>query len=199
MPATATVRFPPFASTKCTTKPVPKCASTRTTTPPSGVAVRPESRRTRFNHGAIRFRQLTESASLFESVSIWMKGGWKETRGVQRPISGHRPVSESRLASLNPFETKRKRPHQEPHLGFALCKWRGKRDSNSRDAFGYSPEAALCKPRSKTHTPRTSRREQIASVRGDGKECRGPWAQTKLPNEFTEDLSNKGVSDAQGG
>jgi hypothetical protein len=33
----------------------------------------------------------------------------------------------------------------------------------------------------------------------DGKSRLGPWAQTKLPNEFIEDLSNKGVSDAQGG
>ena len=38
-----------------------------------------------------------------------MKGGWKETRGLQRPISAETPVSESRLASLNPFETKRKK------------------------------------------------------------------------------------------
>jgi hypothetical protein len=37
-----------------------------------------------------------------------MKGGWKETRGIQRPISAKPPVSESRMASLNPFETKRK-------------------------------------------------------------------------------------------
>ena len=34
-----------------------------------------------------------------------MKGGWKETRSVQRPISGLSPVSQSRIASLNPFET----------------------------------------------------------------------------------------------
>jgi hypothetical protein len=85
------------------------CATPRTTTPPSGVSVRTESRRTRFNCGAIRFRQLTESASLFESVSILVKGGWKETRGVQRPISAEKPVSESRMAPLNPFETKRKK------------------------------------------------------------------------------------------
>ena len=38
-----------------------------------------------------------------------MKGGWKETRGIQRPISAKPPVSESRMASLNPFETKRKK------------------------------------------------------------------------------------------
>ena len=47
--------------------------------------------------------------SLFESVSILVKGGWKETRGFQRPISAEEPVSESRMASLNPFETKRKK------------------------------------------------------------------------------------------
>jgi hypothetical protein len=29
-------RFPPLASTKCTTQPAPKCPPTRTTTPPSG-------------------------------------------------------------------------------------------------------------------------------------------------------------------
>jgi hypothetical protein len=107
-----TVRSPPFASTKCTTQPAPKCPPTRTTTPPSGVSVCTESRRTRCNCGAIRFRQHAESASLFESVSIWMKGGWKETQGVQRPISAKKPVSESRMAWLNTFETKRKKaPH----------------------------------------------------------------------------------------
>ena len=90
----------------------PKSASSRTTTPPSGVSVRPESRRTRFNCGATRLHQHTENASLFESVSIWMKGGWKETQGVQRPISAKKPVSESRMAWLNTFETKRKKaPH----------------------------------------------------------------------------------------
>lgn len=46
---------------------------------------------------------------LFETVSIWMKGGWQETRGVQRPTSTETPVSESRTASLNPFDTKRKK------------------------------------------------------------------------------------------
>ena len=45
------------------------------------------------------------------SGSIRMKGGWKETRGVQRPISAETPVSESRMASLNPSETKRKKAH----------------------------------------------------------------------------------------
>ena len=38
-----------------------------------------------------------------------MKGGWKETRADQRPILAEAPVSESRMASLNPFETKRKK------------------------------------------------------------------------------------------
>ena len=38
-----------------------------------------------------------------------MQGGWKETRGVQRPISGRMPVSESRVAPLNPYETKRRK------------------------------------------------------------------------------------------
>ena len=84
--------------------------TTRTTTPPSGVSVRIDSGRARFNCGATYFWQATEKTNIFECVSIWVKGGWKETRGVRRPISGHRPVSESRMASLNPFETKRKRP-----------------------------------------------------------------------------------------
>ena len=105
----STVRFPPFASTKCTTLPAPKCAPTRTTTPPSGVSFRIESRRTRFNCGVVQFRQHTESALFFESVSLSMKGEWKETRGVQRPILGETPVSESRMAWLNPFQTKRKK------------------------------------------------------------------------------------------
>ena len=51
---------------------------------------------------------------------------------------------------------------------------------------------------SKARAPRTALPEQIASVRGDGAERLGPWTQTKLPNEFFADLSNKGVSDAQG-
>ena len=38
-----------------------------------------------------------------------MKGGWKETQSVQRPISARSPVSESRMASLNLFEPKRKK------------------------------------------------------------------------------------------
>lgn len=108
-PKPASVGFPPFASTKCTTQPAPKCPPTRTTTPPSGVSVRIESRRTRFNCGVVRFRQHAEIARSFESVSILVKGGWKETRGVQRPISAETPVSESRMAWLNPFETKRKK------------------------------------------------------------------------------------------
>ncbi len=81
----------------------------RNRTPPSGVSVRTESRRSPCNCGVGRFGQLTEKASLFESVSIWVKGGWKETRGLQRPISGEIQFSESRMASLNPFETKRKK------------------------------------------------------------------------------------------
>jgi hypothetical protein len=84
-------------------------APTRTTTPPSGVSVRIDSGRARFNCGATYFRQATEKTNIFECVSIWVKGGWKETRGVQRPISAETPVSESRMVSLNPFETKRKK------------------------------------------------------------------------------------------
>ena len=41
-----------------------------------------------------------------------MKGGLKETRGVQRPILAKTPVSESRMAQLMPFETKRKKVPQ---------------------------------------------------------------------------------------
>ena len=85
------------------------CALLRTTTPPSGISVCTESRQTRFNCGVVRFPQYIEKTSLFESVSIWMKGGWKETRGVQRPISVETPVSKSRMAPLNPFKTKRKK------------------------------------------------------------------------------------------
>lgn len=39
-------------------------------TPPSGVSVRTESRRTCFNCGAVRSRQHAETATLFECVSI---------------------------------------------------------------------------------------------------------------------------------
>ena len=105
----ANAHSPPDATSGLSINTSLKFASLRTTTPPSGVSVRTESGRTRCNCGAIRFRQLTESASLFESVSTWMKGGWKETQGVQRPISATSPVSESRMALLNPFETKRKK------------------------------------------------------------------------------------------
>gem|GEM_PF-6904031 len=81
----------------------------RNRTPPSGVSVRFGSGRTCFNCGAIHFRQTSENTTYFECVSIWVKGGWKETRGVWRPISAKRPVSESRMTSLNPFELKRKK------------------------------------------------------------------------------------------
>ena len=84
-------------------------APTRTTTPPSGVSVRIDSGRARFNCGATYFRQSTEKTNIFECVSIWVKGGRKETWGVRRPISGQRPVSKSRMPSLNPFEPKRKK------------------------------------------------------------------------------------------
>ena len=84
-------------------------APTRTTTPPSGVSICFDSGRARVNCGAIQFWQASEKKHIFECVSIWVKGGWKETRGVRRPISGQRLVSESRMAQLNPFEPKRKK------------------------------------------------------------------------------------------
>ena len=52
-------------------------------------------------------------------------------------------------------------------MGFGKCRWRGKRYSNSRDAFGYSPEASPCKPRTKDQGPRPmlqERRKQGASL-----------------------------------
>ena len=96
-------------------------APTRTTTPPSGVSVRIDSGRARFNCGATYFWQATEKTNIFECVSIWVKGGWKETRGVRRPISGEQPVSESRMASLNPFETKRKKA--QAGASSRVCDW----------------------------------------------------------------------------
>ena len=90
------------------------CALLRTTTPPSGVTVCTDSSRTCINCGAVRHQQHSEKASLFESVSIWAKGGWKETLGVQRPIPAEMPVSEGRMASLSPFETKRKKAPSGP-------------------------------------------------------------------------------------
>lgn len=63
-------RSPPVATAGLLTSGPLTCARLRTTTPPSGVYVRTESGRTRCNCGAIQFRQLTESESLFESVSI---------------------------------------------------------------------------------------------------------------------------------
>lgn len=101
-------RSPPVATSGQQADTALKFAPPRTTTPPLGFSVRTESRRPRFNCGAVRFQQHAESTILFETVSIWMKGGWKETRGVQRPTSTETPVSESRTASLNPFDTKRK-------------------------------------------------------------------------------------------
>ncbi|WP_445944358.1 hypothetical protein, partial [Roseicyclus sp.] len=56
--------------------------------------------------------QCAEIAKFFESVSIWVKGGWSETQGVQNPISAETPVSESRMALLNSFETKIKKARQ---------------------------------------------------------------------------------------
>ena len=46
---------------------------------------------------------------MFACVSILVKGGWKETWAVQRPILAETPASESRMVSLNPFETNRKK------------------------------------------------------------------------------------------
>ena len=85
------------------------CEVLRCQTPPSGVSIRTEGRRFRFNCGEARPHQSTEIAFSFLSVSILVKGGWKETRGVKRPISAQSPVSESRMASLNAFETKTKK------------------------------------------------------------------------------------------
>ena len=104
--------FPPVATAGLLTSFPLTCARSRTTTPPSGVSVCTDSSRTCINCGAARHQQHFEKASLFESVSIWAKGGWKETLGVQRPIPAEMPVSESRMASLNPFETKRKKAPQ---------------------------------------------------------------------------------------
>lgn len=97
------------------------CALPRTTTPPSGVSERFDSGRAYLNCGATYFWQATEKKNIFECVSIWVKGGWKETRGVRRPISGKRPVSESRMTSLNPFETKRKKAHAG--ASSRVCDW----------------------------------------------------------------------------
>ena len=87
-------------------------APPRTTTPPSGVSDGVDSGRTCLNCGAINFCQALGKEHNFECVSIWVKGGWKETRGVRRPISDKALVSESRMATLNPFETKRKKAPQ---------------------------------------------------------------------------------------
>ena len=119
------------------------CALLRTTTPPSGISVCTESRQTRFNCGVVRFPQYIEKTSLFESVSIWMKGGWKETRGVQRPISALRPVSESRTASLNPFETKRKKAPQGTSSRV--------RDVQVAEGMTHAPNSLPCQCRAPRH------------------------------------------------
>jgi hypothetical protein len=51
---------------------------------------------------------------MFECVSILVKGGWKETWAVQRPILAETPASDSRMVSLNPFETNRKKASAIP-------------------------------------------------------------------------------------
>jgi hypothetical protein len=48
----------------------------------SRVSIRVGSGRTALNYGVIHSRQVTEKKTTFESVSILVKGGWKETRGV---------------------------------------------------------------------------------------------------------------------
>ena len=106
-------------------------AQTRTTTPPSGVSVRIDSGRARFNCGATYFRQATEKTNIFECVSIWVKGGWKETRGVQRLISAKRPVSEGRSNYLTPFETKRKKGPRWTHNVLFILK--------VADGVGFEP------------------------------------------------------------
>ena len=108
---------PNLVVTQCTHAFAPK----RTTTPPSGVSIRIDSGRARFNCGATYFWQATEKTNILESVSIWVRGGWKETQSVQRPISARSPVSESRMVSLNPFETKRKKAHAG--ASSRVCEW----------------------------------------------------------------------------
>ena len=92
----------------------------RSITPSSGVSDRFDSGRTCLICGTINFWQASEKACLFECVSIWVKGGWKETWGVRRPISGQRPVSENRIASLNPFE---KRKKTRNGASSRVCEW----------------------------------------------------------------------------
>ena len=77
------VRFPPISTPGTLQTELPlACAPTRPTTPPSGVSIRIGSGRTGLNYGVIRSRQVTEKKTSFETVSILVKGGWKETRGL---------------------------------------------------------------------------------------------------------------------
>ena len=68
---------------------------------------------------------------MFECVSILVKGGWKETWAVQRPVLAETPAPESRIVSLKPFKKIEKRPRQGPVFGFEMCKWR-------RDGLPYT-------------------------------------------------------------
>ncbi len=64
-PSAAIVRTPPVANAGLLTSSPLKNAPTRTNTPPSGVAVCIESRRTRINYGTAQSLQGTESIALF--------------------------------------------------------------------------------------------------------------------------------------
>ena len=61
------------------------------------------------------------------------------------------------------------------------------------------PSLTPLEPPTLNRAPRSGEMGQSASDLRDGKSRLGPWTQTKLPNEFIEDPSNKGVSDAKGG
>ena len=142
-------------------------APPRTTTPPSGVSVRTESRRTRFNCGVVRSPQHTEKSSRFEPVSILVKGGWKETRGFQRPITSQQPVSESRMASRNPFETKRKKAR------IMASSW--VRDVKVAEREGFEPSRRFPAYTLSRRAPSTTRpplRRGVCSLIGGG-EARG--------------------------
>ena len=71
----------------------------------------------------------------------WVKGGWKGTRGVLGSAFARRPAVRSRMAQLNPCETKREKSRHGPRLGFARCRWRRRRDSNPRDSSPSTPLA----------------------------------------------------------
>jgi hypothetical protein len=78
-------------------------APTRTTTPPSGVSVRFDSGRARFNCGATYFWQETEKKNIFECVSILGEGRVERDAGRSETDFGQNPSLRKSDSSAKPL------------------------------------------------------------------------------------------------